>query len=194
MKLSRKRILSFTAILLFLIGLIFMAVYLKSVADYKRAVKETTFNNLDISNVPDGIYIGEYDVDFVYAKVEVTVQNGVITNIDILEHKNGRGSRAEVVVDRIVEEQKIEVDAVSGATNSSTVIKKAVENALTGEKYKMNGKTEWIYCPVCGNKTRLQIRLDTELKNFPLYCPKCKQENLIDVKELHITVIKKQFE
>lgn len=58
----------------------------------------------------------------------------------------------------------------------------------------MSGKTEWIYCPVCGNKTRLQIRLDTELKNFPFYCPKCKQENLIDVKELHITVIKKQFE
>lgn len=58
----------------------------------------------------------------------------------------------------------------------------------------MNGKTEWIYCPVCGNKTGLQIRLDTELKNFPLYCPKCKQEKLIDVKELHITVIKKQFE
>ena len=57
----------------------------------------------------------------------------------------------------------------------------------------MNGKTEWIYCPVCGSKTRLQIRLDTELKNFPLYCPKCKQENLIDVKELHIAVIEKNF-
>ena len=136
MKLSRKRILSFTATFLFLIVLIFTAVYLKSVADYKRSVKETTFSNLDISNVPDGVYAGEYDVDFVYAKVEVTVQNGVITNIDILEHKNGRGSRAEVVVDRIIEEQKIDVDAVSGATNSSTVIKKAVENALTGENRK----------------------------------------------------------
>ena len=102
--------------------------------DYKRSVKETTFSNLDISNVPDGVYAGEYDVDFVYAKVEVTVQNGVITNIDILEHKNGRGSHAEVVVDRIIGEQKIDVDAVSGATNSSTVIKKAVENALTGGK------------------------------------------------------------
>ena len=130
MKLSRKRILLFTTILLFLFGLIFTAVYLKSVADYKKAVKETTFRNLDISNVPDGVYVGEYDVDFVYAKVEVTVRNGAITNIDILEHKNGRGSSAEVVADRIVEEQKIDVDAVSGATNSSTVIKKAVENAV----------------------------------------------------------------
>ena len=53
--------------------MIFTAVYLKSVADYKRSVKETTFSNLDISNVPDGVYVGEYDVDFVYAKVEVTV-------------------------------------------------------------------------------------------------------------------------
>ncbi len=134
MKFSRKGILLFTAIFLFLIGLAFTAVYLKSVADYKRAVKETTFSNLDISDVPDGVYVGEYDVDFVYAKVEVTVQNGVITNIDILEHKNGRGKPAEIVIDRIIEEQKIDVDAVSGATNSSTVIKKAVENALKGEK------------------------------------------------------------
>ena len=51
-------------------------------------------------------------------------------------------------------------------------------------------QVEWIRCPFCGNKTRLQIRADTELKNFPLYCPKCKQETLINVKQLNITVIK----
>lgn len=50
--------------------------------------------------------------------------------------------------------------------------------------------SEWIRCPVCGNKTRLQIRADTELKNFPLYCPKCRQESLIDAKDLQVTVIK----
>lgn len=49
--------------------------------------------------------------------------------------------------------------------------------------------TEWLRCPVCGNKTRVQIWEDTELKNFPLYCPKCKQESLIEAKNLHITVI-----
>ncbi|HBH0439357.1 cysteine-rich KTR domain-containing protein, partial [Clostridioides difficile] len=40
-------------------------------------------------------------------------------------------------------------------------------------------KDKWILCPVCGNKTRLKIRADTELKNFPLFCPKCKTETLI---------------
>ncbi|MBM6827007.1 cysteine-rich KTR domain-containing protein [Lacrimispora saccharolytica] len=49
---------------------------------------------------------------------------------------------------------------------------------------------QWILCPVCGSKTRLQIREDTILRNFPLYCPKCKQETLIDIQELKISVIK----
>ncbi|MDO4170960.1 MAG: cysteine-rich KTR domain-containing protein [Lachnospiraceae bacterium] len=48
----------------------------------------------------------------------------------------------------------------------------------------------WLLCPICGNKTRLKIRYDTELKKFPLYCPKCRQENLINVTNLKITVIK----
>ena len=51
-------------------------------------------------------------------------------------------------------------------------------------------KIEWIRCPVCDNKTRDRIREDTVLINYPLYCPKCKQETLVKVKNLHITVIK----
>ena len=49
---------------------------------------------------------------------------------------------------------------------------------------------EWILCPICKNKTRVQIRKDTELKNFPLFCPKCKQETLITVKDFQIKIIK----
>lgn len=48
----------------------------------------------------------------------------------------------------------------------------------------------WLHCPVCGNKTRVKIRTDTELKNFPLFCPKCKQENLINVYKLKMEIIK----
>lgn len=54
----------------------------------------------------------------------------------------------------------------------------------------MIAKSEWVLCPICNNKTRVQIREDTELKNFPLYCPKCRQGTLINAKELHITAIK----
>ena len=56
---------------------------------------------------------------------------------------------------------------------------------------RMSKNENWILCPVCGNKARLQIWIDIELKNFPLYCPKCRQESLIDAKELQVTVIKR---
>lgn len=48
---------------------------------------------------------------------------------------------------------------------------------------------EWVYCPICKNKTRIKIRKDTELMNFPLFCPKCKQESIINVVNQKITVI-----
>ena len=132
MRISKKKIISFIILLLLLIGLICGAVYLKNVADYKRAIGETTFDEIDIADVSDGTYIGEYDVNFIYAKVEVTVEDWEIVSINILEHRHERGKAAEKVIEKIIEEQKIDVDAVSGATNSSTVIKKAVENALKG--------------------------------------------------------------
>lgn len=48
----------------------------------------------------------------------------------------------------------------------------------------------WIQCPVCDSKTRVRIREDTVLENFPLYCPKCKHETLISARQLNISVIK----
>ena len=50
--------------------------------------------------------------------------------------------------------------------------------------------SQWILYPLCGNKTRNKIREDTVLKNYPLYCPKCRQETLIEVENLQVTVIK----
>ena len=50
-------------------------------------------------------------------------------------------------------------------------------------------KLTWILCPICGAKTRVQIRPDTELKNFPLFCPKCKKEFVINVKRQKVSVL-----
>ncbi|HAX73365.1 MAG TPA: conjugal transfer protein [Firmicutes bacterium] len=51
-------------------------------------------------------------------------------------------------------------------------------------------KGNWILCPECGGKTRVMIRENTVLKNFPLFCPKCKRESVIHVKQLNIFVVK----
>jgi len=50
---------------------------------------------------------------------------------------------------------------------------------------------EWVLCPICLRKTRIRIRTDTILVNFPLYCPKCKQETLISATHKKIEVVSK---
>lgn len=50
---------------------------------------------------------------------------------------------------------------------------------------------QWVICPICKNKTRVRLRVDTVLKNFPLFCPKCKQESLIDAEKLKVSRITK---
>lgn len=45
------------------------------------------------------------------------------------------------------------------------------------------------YALVCRGKTRIKLRADTVLENFPLCCPKCKQEMLICAKQMKISVI-----
>ena len=40
----------------------------------------------------------------------------------------------------------------------------------------------WVLCPAFGSKTRIQVFRETEIKNFPLFCPKCRRESMIDIK------------
>ena len=45
----------------------------------------------------------------------------------------------------------------------------------------MNQEEErWILCPACGAKTRLRLLPSTVLRNFPLFCPKCRRESVIN--------------
>lgn len=51
-------------------------------------------------------------------------------------------------------------------------------------------KDEWVLCPICKSKTRVKVKEDTVLINFPLFCPKCKQEILINISNHIVSVIK----
>ena len=108
-----------------------MATYFMDFADYQQKVNGIEIEELDLSKIEDGIYEGEYDAGYIYAKVRVEVQDGRIQSVTLLEHRHERGKAAEVILNDVVEQQKIDVDAVSGATNSSKVMKKAIENAIS---------------------------------------------------------------
>ncbi len=77
-----------------------------------------------------------------------------------------------------------------GGQKRSALISRIIERYLFIAKRCKVMIQKWILCPVCGSKTRVRIREDTVLENFPLYCPKCKHETLISARQLNISVIK----
>ena len=52
--------------------------------------------------------------------------------------------------------------------------------------------TNWVLCPVCQSKTRLKLLPDTVLQHYPLFCPKCKNEVLINARDLEISIVRGQ--
>ena len=85
---------------------------------------------IDISQVADGVYYGHSETDLVKVEVSVTVSDGMIRDIEILKHECGKGLPANEIVNDMIKINDVEVDAVTGATMSSEVIKDAVRNAL----------------------------------------------------------------
>ena len=115
-------------ILLCLLLHIFLGFF--SLNSYKQKVNVIEVMNMSADDIADGYYIGTYDVGYISAKVGVTIKSNKIISIDLLEHRTEKGQKAEMITAQIVKQQQTKVDAVSGATNSSKVIMKAVENAL----------------------------------------------------------------
>ena len=93
-------------------------------------VKLKEIDDLDFTTVKSGEYIGQDSNFLVSAKVFVEVKQPLVKRIMILEHDCGRGKKAENIIDSVLEKQSLKVDAVAGATISSNVILKAIENAL----------------------------------------------------------------
>lgn len=49
-------------------------------------------------------------------------------------------------------------------------------------------ETYWVCCPICNGKTRTKVAENTMLLNFPLYCPKCKRETMVNVVQLKMVI------
>lgn len=85
---------------------------------------------VEMGAVKDGTYTGRSESPLVKVEVEVSVNQGQIEDIQILGHQCGQGEKAEDIISVILDQNTVEVDAISGATVSSELIKDAVRKAL----------------------------------------------------------------
>lgn len=120
----KKLLIIIPAILLIL--LVIMIIVIKNDPN----TKNLAINNVDLSIIADGKYLGECQNGMIAASVEVEVKDKKISSINILKHDYGLGKKAERIVEDVIDKQTLNVDTVSGATLSSSTILKAIENAL----------------------------------------------------------------
>lgn len=131
---KRKPVIIVAVIAVVLLAAVLTTVGVVSNSQAKlEKLADLQIEDVDLTKIPDGVYTGSYGDFPVHAEVKVTVLNHAISKIELTRHDNGQGAPAEVIPDRVTEAQSLNVDIVSGATYSSKVILKAIENALNHE-------------------------------------------------------------
>jgi uncharacterized protein with FMN-binding domain len=96
---------------------------------------------VDFDMLRDGIYHGEYEGGmYKWRKNEcdVTVTNGKVSDIQLAGSKDpgAKNTDTEMLYDRVVHAQSLQVDTISGATLTSKAYLQCVENALVQVQQK----------------------------------------------------------
>ncbi len=101
-----------------------------------------TFSNLEFTNLKDGTYIGQFIGTTSHlrdAKVELVVEEGAIKRIIVLKgavSEDGKpvniqkGATIDDLYQKVLDQQRLDVDVISGATITSKTHLKAFEQAL----------------------------------------------------------------
>jgi len=120
-----------TLFILILVVVIAMFIFIfTKIKNLDKEALSLVYPEITMQDVSDGTYEGEAETSMVKATVEVLVKGNKIEDIKIARHENGKGSSAEVIVLDMIAQNNYQVDGISGATLSSSVIKSAVGVAL----------------------------------------------------------------
>jgi len=96
-----------------------------------RETLNVTIENVDLSNLENGVYRGQYRKGRFAYQVEVVVQNHTIETVTLTQvPRISIPAVHEEMVKRVENAGSLAVDTVASATASSKAILKAVENAL----------------------------------------------------------------
>ena len=127
----KKRYLVLNIVIVVLaVGVLTVKILFSKAETELKQLANTEIENVDMSSAEDGVYNGSYSAFPVSAEVRVTIKDHKIEKIELIKHNNGQGEEAEIIPDMVTEAQTLDVDSVSGATYSSKVILKAIQNAL----------------------------------------------------------------
>lgn len=111
----------------------------------KQAAK-LPFYNVQPSQVPDGTFHGKVYTKFMHVQLDVSVQDGRLTKIEIVENQGAYGKKIEPLLDEMIAQNNTVVPAIKGDEIGSIVFIACVDDALFNglpddEKKQLSEKT-----------------------------------------------------
>lgn len=128
-----KKFVKVIGIILGVLILLMLVMFVVMFTQMESAIKDLEYQEVHLDELEDGLYNGNAATPLVKVEVVVEIKDKEIVAIDLINHQNGLGSDGEVIIDDMIDQNTYEVDAISGATASSEVIKSAVSKALTSD-------------------------------------------------------------
>ena len=106
-----------------------------------REARSLPLNAVDFSRLSDGTYHGAYAGGMYKWRAnecDVTVTNGKVTDIQLVGSKDpgGKNTQHQMLYDRVIQAQSLQVDTISGATLTSKAYLQCVENALVQAQHE----------------------------------------------------------
>lgn len=87
--------------------------------------------NINLESINDGTYKGKYEGGRWSNEMIITVKDHKITDVKVVKDVLFKKSEVtEAIIEKVIQEQKINVPVVSGATVTSKAYLKAIENSL----------------------------------------------------------------
>lgn len=111
----------------------------------KQAAK-LPFYNVQPSQVPDGTFHGKVYTKFMHVQLDVSVQEGRLTKIEIVENQGAYGKKIQPLLDEMIAQNNTVVPAIKGDEIGSIVFIACVDDALFNglpddEKKQLSEKT-----------------------------------------------------
>lgn len=100
-------------------------------AQAQATIRALTIEDQDLSSLHDGTYTGDYTYRGFTYTVRVTTLSNRIKSIEIVSNRTSKHAKlAEGVIQNVLNKGNVDVDVVAGATISSKVLLKALEQAI----------------------------------------------------------------
>lgn len=96
---------------------------------YKEAAK-LPFYNVQVEDVLDGTYRGKIYTKFIHVQLDVTVTDGKLTKIDIVENEGAYGKKVAPILDEMIVQNTSVVPAVKGEELASIAFVACLDDAL----------------------------------------------------------------